>query len=95
MLASLTPGLEVGAEFVFCEPKPLQLSLHAAAGFQQSLPLVQPSLLREWDVEANGAPVPRHLNRCRGLEVRGQLGPELANANPGGHGCDPVHVYTL
>jgi hypothetical protein len=51
--------------------------------------------LREWDIEANGAPVPRHLNRCRTLEVRGQLGPELANANPGGYGCDPARVYTL
>ena len=63
-MLSLSPSLEVRAEFLFCEPKTLELSLHKPAGLQETLSLVLFTLLGEGHVKANGAAVARHLDGC-------------------------------
>lgn len=93
-MASLPPSFEVRAEFLFREPKALEFGLHETAGLQETLALVLFSFLGEGHIKANGAAVARHLNGRHRLEVRGQLGPELTNANTDGHGSNPADVYT-
>ena len=95
LLVPLTPSLEVSTQLLLCYAKPLQLSLHQAACFEQSFPLIQFSRLGQGYVEANSAAVARHLNRRHRLKVRSQLGPQLTNADTDGHCLDHTSVYTL
>ena len=83
-----------GSQLLLCEAKALQLGLHQPAGCQQSFPIIQLSLLGQGYVEANRVAVASHLNRRQRLKVKSQLGPELTNADTGGHGLDHTNVYT-
>jgi hypothetical protein len=94
-MPSLPPSVEVRTEFLFCEPKTLELSLHKPAGLQKALALVLSTLLGEGHVKANGAAVACHLNGGHRFEVRGQLGPEFTDADTDGHDSNPANVYTF